>query len=187
MSKLIDITGKRYGHLTVVKRVGHHIRKSGRKDALWECLCDCGNIKNITTPNLKSGCTISCGCVQTANRYKPHRKIIISDFGEYCGVSLYNKEIALFDKSDLDKVGKCNWHMSDGYACNGKGTPMHRIILGDTGNMIVHHIDENKLNNRKSNLKLLSKQEHSRMHNIKRNATREEAERALKGEKVLCL
>lgn len=23
MSKLIDITGKRYGHLTVVKRVGH--------------------------------------------------------------------------------------------------------------------------------------------------------------------
>ena len=123
MSKLKDITGIRYGKLVVIKRVGHHIRKSGRKDVLWECLCDCGNTKSIIAANLKNGCTTSCGCVQTSNRHKPHREIIVYDFKEYYGISLYNNEVALFDKDDYEKVVKCNWHLSNGYACNGKGTP----------------------------------------------------------------
>lgn len=43
---------------------------------------------------------------------------------------------------------------------------MHRVILGSSAdNLIVHHKDENKLNNKKSNLEILTRAEHARLHN----------------------
>lgn len=39
MPKEIDMTGKRFGKFTVIKKAGHS--KYGK--ILWECLCDCGN------------------------------------------------------------------------------------------------------------------------------------------------
>lgn len=55
--KLTDLTGKTYGHLTVVKE-SH--RKNGRR--YWECLCDCGKAHTVATASLTSGNTKSCGC-----------------------------------------------------------------------------------------------------------------------------
>lgn len=60
MSKLIDITGKRYNHLTVIRRVEN--AKNGV--AVWECRCDCGNITKVRGSNLKSGAVKSCGCLR---------------------------------------------------------------------------------------------------------------------------
>ena len=60
MSKLIDITGKRYNHLVVVKRLEN--AKGGI--AMWECLCDCGNTTQVRGANLKSGAVKSCGCLR---------------------------------------------------------------------------------------------------------------------------
>lgn len=51
------LEGQKFGRLTVIKRVGS---KNGQ--AQWECRCDCGNIKFITTAILKCGGTKSCGC-----------------------------------------------------------------------------------------------------------------------------
>lgn len=60
MSRLIDITGKRFNHLVVVKRVeGVDI-----KSPTWECLCDCGNTTMVRGSNLKSGAVKSCGCLR---------------------------------------------------------------------------------------------------------------------------
>ena len=59
MSKFIDMTGQRFGRLTVVERVG--IAPSGH--ALWLCECDCGNRHTVSSNQLKSG-TKSCGCLQ---------------------------------------------------------------------------------------------------------------------------
>lgn len=64
----IDLTGKRFGRLTVV-------REEGKKNACitWLCQCDCGNMK-ITTGNLlKSGRVKSCGCLSDENRRKGKR------------------------------------------------------------------------------------------------------------------
>lgn len=41
MSRLIDLTGQRFGRLTVIERAGSDIRKQ----ALWMCVCDCGTKK----------------------------------------------------------------------------------------------------------------------------------------------
>jgi len=56
---LDDLTGQRFGKLTVVKRsaVRHHTHKTA-----WECLCDCGNTVNALSIYLTQGDTRSCGC-----------------------------------------------------------------------------------------------------------------------------
>lgn len=58
MSKINDLSGKRFGKLIVVKHYGSN--KNGR--ALWLCKCDCGNTKVILGNSLQSQLTISCGC-----------------------------------------------------------------------------------------------------------------------------
>jgi len=54
----IDMCGKRFGRLLVLKFAGHDKYKS----ALWEVKCDCGNIKILNGNYLRRGHTTSCGC-----------------------------------------------------------------------------------------------------------------------------
>lgn len=61
MGKFIDITGQRFGRLIVSERTG--TSKSGG-NALWSCRCSCGQQTIIQAPDLKSGHTQSCGCLQ---------------------------------------------------------------------------------------------------------------------------
>jgi len=60
MSKIIDMTGKRYGKLTVLYRDG----SDSRGTAKWRCKCDCGNECVVLGKNLRNGNTQSCGCLQ---------------------------------------------------------------------------------------------------------------------------
>lgn len=53
-----DLTGKRFGRLTVISRCDD---KSGKIS--WLCKCDCGNVKNISAGHLTSGDIKSCGCL----------------------------------------------------------------------------------------------------------------------------
>lgn len=59
MRKVIDLTGKKYGRLTVIKHVG----KDKHNNAIWECKCACGNIINIRGATLRTGRAKSCGCL----------------------------------------------------------------------------------------------------------------------------
>jgi hypothetical protein len=61
MGHFIDISGLRFGRLTVVKRASNN--PSGR--TRWLCDCRCGNRKIATGHELKSGDTKSCGCLTT--------------------------------------------------------------------------------------------------------------------------
>ena len=55
-----DITGRRYGRLTVIKPGGHNPSGSKR----WWVKCDCGSpMKEIAGTNLKQGILRSCGCL----------------------------------------------------------------------------------------------------------------------------
>ena len=57
--KRIDLTGKKFGRLTVIERCGTD--KSG-KNVLWLCSCECGGQTKASTIHLRSGHTQSCGC-----------------------------------------------------------------------------------------------------------------------------
>ena len=58
-----DLTGKRFGHLTVIEQTEE--RKHGC--IIWRCLCDCGNETKVTSHNLVSGDTKSGGCLRKEN------------------------------------------------------------------------------------------------------------------------
>lgn len=59
-----DLTGMKFGRLTVLCRAEDRVYKDGRKRIAWNCRCDCGNTKEVLGENLKSGYTKSCGCLQ---------------------------------------------------------------------------------------------------------------------------
>lgn len=64
MAKLIDITGQRFGALTVIGRAPN----PRDKRVLWECKCDCGNTCVFDSFLLRRGDYTSCGC----KKYKVH-------------------------------------------------------------------------------------------------------------------
>ena len=55
-----DMTGMRFGKLTVVERVGSDVYKN----ITWKCHCDCGTDIVIPGTYLRSGDTRSCGCLR---------------------------------------------------------------------------------------------------------------------------
>lgn len=58
-----DLTGQRFGRLTVIK-VSKQVQKANRTRYYWLCQCDCGNEKEIRTDCLTSGLVQSCGCLK---------------------------------------------------------------------------------------------------------------------------
>ena len=54
---LIDLTGQRFGRLTVLSRA-ENVGAMSR----WLCECDCGNQTIVYGNNLRRGYTQSCGC-----------------------------------------------------------------------------------------------------------------------------
>lgn len=58
MGKLIDLTGLKYGRLTVLSRSANNGTKTE-----WKCLCECGETAIVEGWYLRSGHTKSCGCL----------------------------------------------------------------------------------------------------------------------------
>lgn len=63
--EVTDMTGQRFGRLTVVGPDGAH--KPGQK-AMWICKCDCGNETSVQGKMLRNGAVSSCGCLQRETR-----------------------------------------------------------------------------------------------------------------------
>lgn len=61
---MLDLTGERYGRLTVIREAEMMRYPSGIPNRTWECQCDCGNVIICNTGRLKSGNTKSCGCLR---------------------------------------------------------------------------------------------------------------------------
>lgn len=56
---MIDLTGRVFGRLTVVRRDGSY-----RGQVLWKCSCSCGGAASIPGYPLRVGTTKSCGCLR---------------------------------------------------------------------------------------------------------------------------
>lgn len=56
----MDITGRTFGRLTVVRRAG----QARSRAALWLCRCSCGRSLVARQDNLLDGTTQSCGCLR---------------------------------------------------------------------------------------------------------------------------
>ncbi len=61
MSAVKDLAGLRFGRLLVKGFTG----VDGGRNALWECVCDCGNRTVVRGLRLRNGTTRSCGCLRS--------------------------------------------------------------------------------------------------------------------------
>lgn len=89
MSKIIDLTGLRFGRLTVLYRAENHITPCGSVRVRWNCLCDCGNTIVVTTNSLRSSRTKSCGCLFDDTRHTAAKKHGYSHerlYGVWCSI-----------------------------------------------------------------------------------------------------
>lgn len=59
----VDITGKKYGMLTVISMADDYISPSGVHLSRCKCICECGNETIVNMSGLVSGTTKSCGCL----------------------------------------------------------------------------------------------------------------------------
>lgn len=73
---LINLTGKRFGIITVIKRAQN--RAPGK--AMWDCICDCGNKRTLDAYYL-SHHTKSCGCLNKLKRNHNFKDLTGMRFG----------------------------------------------------------------------------------------------------------
>ena len=79
-------------------------------------------------------------------------------------IKLTRNKVAIVDDEDFEKINSSKWCYSGGYAmrmCNGKMTQMHRVILDTPIGFDTDHINRNKLDNRKDNLRIATRSQNS--------------------------
>ena len=80
-SKYKDLTGLRFGRLTVVG-----LEETNTRKTYWLCRCDCGNFKKARSDSLQAGKIQSCGCLkkeQDAVNLSVGHKHLMSHTGIY--------------------------------------------------------------------------------------------------------
>ena len=197
--KCENLIGRKFGRLTVIARAPDHIGKDGRKEIMWECLCDCGNPNPVVVmgSNLKrkNRGTQSCGCLarelsserakETVKElHKKNHKVNTYDLsGEYAIGYTSKGEEFWFDKEDYNLVKDYCWHYNrrghvEAWSIQKqKQITIHRLVMGvEDTNTEVDHIrhpprNEHKVDNRKSNLRIVIHADNAKNHVIQINNT----------------
>lgn len=76
----------------------------------------------------------------------------------------------IVDDEDFERLNVYSWRLSHAGYCEHKrkrkphSLRINRFILGYEGNLDVHHINGDRLDNRKTNLKIIPRSDHSTQH-----------------------
>jgi hypothetical protein len=75
-------------------------------------------------------------------------------------INLTKNAVAIVDASDFGVLSSRKWQLhSGGYAISNGKILMHRAILGAKKGQEIDHINRNKLDNRRSNLRFVTRSE----------------------------
>lgn len=161
-----DLTGKRFGQLTVICQTKKKTNSVNRS-SYWLCRCDCGREIAVYANALISGNTKTCGnCSWGSYEFLP----------EYVMGHFVNGKTFLIDYADYKKVSGYRWWVdkSSGYfvtSIDGRITYLHHMLMPNKEGFVCDHINRNKMDNRRANLRYATLQQNSRNRSIGRNNT----------------
>lgn len=118
MGKFVDLTGKRFGRLTVIGLSDERSKDRGRK---FICKCDCGNMVLVRTADLNNGNTRSCGCLNrelVLSRTRKHGKTDTRIHRIWCDMRrrCYVKSRPFYDNYGGRGIIVCDeWLGADGF------------------------------------------------------------------------
>lgn len=192
--RALNLTGQKFGRLTVIKKVENNVNAKGGQRSAWLCECECGKRIVVTGDKLKNGNTKSCGCLQKEKAAKSlkeiHKKIdyhiinaskrkqntydLSGDYGIGYTSNANDDGINYFyfDLEDYDKIKNYCWSFANNYVvansldkkCNIR---MHRLIMDAPDDKVVDHKRHTTYDNRKENLRVVTPAQNTR--NIKKN------------------
>lgn len=130
-----DLTGLRFGRLTVLKKIG--VTNQGKRGSrsIWLCKCDCGKEKSVIRNSLVCGGTRSCGCLETETKKQTHLKHGMSKsrlWRIWCGMrercnNPNNNDYQYYGGQGISVCEEwanketgfetfCNWSLNNGYS-----------------------------------------------------------------------
>ena len=83
MGRRNDLTGQKFGRLTVIEK-NLEVSKI-KKRSYWNCICECGNTHVAVESVLKNGHTKSCGCLRQETTKKQGQKNTTNLIGQKFG------------------------------------------------------------------------------------------------------
>ena len=130
MKKRIDLTGKRFNRLVVVKEVDKN--KYGTRQ--WLCKCDCGKYVIDTSNHITTGHTKSCGCYKiefAKNSFTKHGEKYTRLYNIWCSMKqrCYDENCNNYTRYGGKGISVCDewnnsyecfrdWSMRNGYKDN---------------------------------------------------------------------
>ena len=128
--RFIDLSGEKFGKITVLER----IKKENSKRTFFKCLCDCGKEKIFQSSDLLRGKIKSCGCWKAEHMKKLGKEHIthgMTDSRLYhiwrglrtrCNfykskdyINYGGRGITVCEEWEKDFMSFYNWAMSNGY------------------------------------------------------------------------
>lgn len=168
------ILGEKYGRLTVIEQPE---RINGR--TYCKCICECGNTVLKRMDGLKSGNTRSCGCLGDETRQK-NRNVFKRKYNDYVIkgniTEMYTTSGYSFivDTDDFYRIKNGNWFSDKaGYIegrINKQKIKLHRFITNCPDGLEVDHINHDKSDNRKENLRIVNRSQNNMNHSVRQNS-----------------
>ena len=119
---LKNISGQRFGKLVALKRNG----SNSNNEAMWDCICDCGNTCRASGRGLRSGTIISCGCSASKGELRIQNYLVQNNI-------LHNKQYIFKDLKSK----------SNGYVRFDFYLPLHNLCIEYDGVGHYHPVNWN--------------------------------------------
>lgn len=172
-----DLSNQKFGKLTALYPINRDIYNA----VIWHCVCECGNETDVSEYNLLNKHTKSCGCISIENCKKNFKKYNhYEEYDDYIVGYTETRDTFLFDKQDYELIKNHCWRVNtSGYILSVRDDHtimFHRLILGmydssEYDNLDVDHINGDKTDNRRKNLRIVTRSQNNMNRKLQSNNT----------------